>query len=544
MSSPPSGPEWAYPLSQRFFTVQRIVRAQMKTRVLLLWLFPAILGVAMFVIQGSNKDSAHSVSALDREVLGKKDPVSPATVPLKVHPSNPRYFTDGSGKAIYLTGSHHWNNFLDSGQIGQPVSVFDYSRYLQVLMSHNHNFMRMWAWEGGINHGYVDLFPYARTGPGTALDGKPKFNLDQFNQIYFERLRSRVVAAQDRGIYVSIMLFNGWSVSDHGDGNPWPLHPFNGANNINGINGITDGSGEREGKEVHTLHLPDITGRQQAYVRKVVDTVNALDNVLYEITNETAMFSKNWQYHMIRFIHNYEATKPKQHPVGMTSFDINPEEAGREGATESLLLSPADWISPCNDGKANYATSPPPASGKKVVLSDTDHFFGIGGDHDWVWKTFTRGLNPIYMDPLDRLTGGQQDPPGAGTARLAMGDTRAYANRMNLAAMIPRSDLCSATFCLANPGFEYLVYLPFGSHWLEPYIQFLPSYRLRSWIKSLELFSRTVTVDLGAASKALIVEWFNPITGEITAAGTRTGGGSQDFTAPFRGDAVLYLVTA
>ena len=31
---------------------------------------------------------------------------APATGPLRVHPTNPRYFTDGSGKAIYLTGSH------------------------------------------------------------------------------------------------------------------------------------------------------------------------------------------------------------------------------------------------------------------------------------------------------------------------------------------------------------------------------------------------------------------------------------------------------
>lgn len=229
-----------------------------------LWLFPVILGAAALVIQGCNEDSATSVSDVNRKMFVSKEPVTTATGPLKVHPSNPRYFTDGSGKAIYLTGSHHWNNFLDSGEIGHPVSIFDYSRYLDFLMSHNHNLMRMRAWEGGINQNYVVLFPYARTGPGTALDGKPKFNLDQFNQAYFERLHSRVAAAQDRGVYVSIMLFNGWSIHDHGYGNPWPLHPFNGANNINGINGNPDGNGEREGREVHTLHLPAISGRQQA----------------------------------------------------------------------------------------------------------------------------------------------------------------------------------------------------------------------------------------------------------------------------------------
>ena len=39
----------------------------------------------------------------------------PATGPLKVHPRNPRYFADGSGRAIFLTGAHTWANLQDSG---------------------------------------------------------------------------------------------------------------------------------------------------------------------------------------------------------------------------------------------------------------------------------------------------------------------------------------------------------------------------------------------------------------------------------------------
>ena len=464
--------------------------------------------------------------------------VAPAIGPLKVHPTNPRYFTDGSGKAVYLTGSHHWNNLINTAEIGQPMRIFDYPRYLDFLVLHNHNFMRMWVFEGGGSHQYVDLSPYARTGPGVALDGMPRFDLNQFNQTFFDRLRSRVVAARDRGIYVSIMLFNGWSIYDHGHGNPWPLHSFNQANNVNEVNG--DPNGDGEGKELQISPVGRIADLQEAYVKMIVDAVNDLDNVLYEITNETTIFSKDWQYQMIRFIHNYEATKPKQHPVGMTSFDSSPEEAGRDRAIEALLLSPADWISPCNDGEANYATSPPAASGKKVILSDTDHFFGVGGDHAWVWKTFTRGLNPIYMDPIDQLTNSTQDPPSAQTARMAMGHTRFYANKMDLAAMVPDGNLCSTLFCLANAGSEYLTYLPFGSHWLEAWIQSLPP-RLQGWTESLNLFHRTVTIDLSRASRLLRVEWFDPVKGTSREAGTTTGGSSQTFTAPFRGEAVLYL---
>lgn len=507
------------------------------------WLGAVIVGGTAIIALGSEPYSVSGAVPDEGPRSLRHAAVASALGPLRVHPGNPRYFSDGSGKAVYLTGSHHWNNLQDGGEVGQPPTVFDYDRYLDVLEAHHHNFIRLWVSEGAVNRSpYAVPLPYLRTGPGTALDGKPKVDVDRFNRSYFDRLRARVVKARDRGIYVGIMLFNGWSVYDHGYGSPWPFHPFHKANNVNGIDGDPDGDGE--GREVHGLTVPAITARQEAYVRMVVDTVNDLDNVLYEITNETARYSKDWQYHMIRLIHEYEETKPKQHPVGMTSFDASWKECKGERLNEVLLSSPADWIAPCGADTDNYVASPPSANGRKVILSDTDHLFGIGGDHDWVWKTFTRGLNPVYMDPLDALTGKRQDPPEAEQARRAMGDTRRYADKMNLAAMAPREDLCSSTFCLANPGTEYLVYLPFGSHWLEPYIRLLPSARLRAWVKSASLFHRTVTLDLGALSRPLSVEWFNPTTGSAQPGGTVSGGGTMKFTAPFTGDAGLYLAAS
>jgi hypothetical protein len=52
------------------------------------------------------------------------------------------------------------------------------------------------------------------------------------------------------------------------------------------------------------LQLFAVTRLQEAYVRKVIDAVNDLDNVLYEISNESDDSSKDWQYHLIRFIHD------------------------------------------------------------------------------------------------------------------------------------------------------------------------------------------------------------------------------------------------
>jgi hypothetical protein len=190
--------------------------------------------------------------------------------PLRVSPINSRYFTDGTGKPVYLTGAHTWANLQEIGFTDLPPA-FDYNAHLEFLKRHHHNFIRLWRWEltkwteARDNHTrYSTPHPWERTGPGNALDGKPKFDLNRLNSAYFDRLRSRVFAAREQGIYVSIMLFEGWGLSFAS----WDGHPFNVLNNIQGINGDPVGNGK--GTETHTLAVPGITRIQEAYVRRVM----------------------------------------------------------------------------------------------------------------------------------------------------------------------------------------------------------------------------------------------------------------------------------
>lgn len=421
---------------------------------------------------------------------------------LRAHPANPRYFTDGTGGAIYLTGFHTWTNLQDWGT-SAPPEPFDYEAYLDLLEEHNANFIRLWRWEMprfrypaavlGPSGYYCAPHPWPRPGPGTAEDGKPKFDLTRFDQAYFNRMRERVIEAGRRGIYVSIMLFEGHCMQFAEEG--WRSHPFNGQNNMNGINVYPDGGGR--GLAFYTLEIPEVTALQEAYVSKVIDTVNDLDNVLYEICNEAGPYSTQWQYHMIRFIKGCEAGKPKQHPVGMT-FQY------KGGSNADLFKSPADWISPNPEG--GYQDNPPASEGDRVVISDTDHLWGIGGNHVWVWKSFLRGLHPIYMDPFGERTSEE--------IRKNLGYTRMYASKMDLAGMTPRNDLASTGYCLASLGREYLVYLDAGG---------------------------TATVDISDVEGAATLEWFNPRTGAATDGGTVQGGQKRSFKPPFDGDAVLYI---
>ncbi len=465
-------------------------------------------------------NGSHSLTAIARDVAGNRTTSaavaitvantvsSGATGPLRVLASNPRYFTDGSGKAVYLTGSHTWANLVDQGTT-DPPSAFDYTAYLNFLVAHNHNFFRLWTWTlphaNDVERPFSKPLPWPRVGPGTASDGKPQFDLNQFDQTYFDRLRARVIAAGQNGIYVSIMLFEGYDLqfmtqSNDGD-------PFANGNNVNGIN--------CSGTCPHTLpQNAAVTAIEQAYLRKVVDTVDDLDNVLYEVANEAGPYSTTWQYSIINYVKQYEATKPKQHPAGMT-FQYS-------GGTDSALTgSPAEWISPVDQ-------LPAPADGSKVVVNDTDHSYnwssmrsdGQVAQQKWAWENFAIGNNLLFMDPYLVVWSGR-NAPGATTVdpywevlRNALGRTRVYAQKMNLAAMTPQGVLSSTGFCLANTGAEYLAYQPSSG--------------------------ASFTVNLPAGTYSY--EWYNPSSGAIVATGLVTaGGGNQSFVAPFGGDAVLYL---
>lgn len=492
-----------------------------------------------------------------------------ATGPLVVSAANPRYFTVASSspaeeQAVYLTGSHIWHNFHDgmgpgSGCAEKPEQ-FDYDGYIAFLKAHNHNFIRLWRWEhfesqaaGGNYHLCMTPQPWLRTGQGTAKDGKPKFDLTQFDPAYFDRLRQRVIAAGNAGIYVAVMFFDGWALHlspapDNVEG-----HPFHAANNVNGaaISSIVD---------YQVLPLdPLVEALQEAYIRNVVDTLHDLPNVLWEVANESSgggsvdrQFaemlglsespewgdSTAWQYWVINSVKRYEQQRGYDpHPIGMTmQFPVSDQTK----VNEPLYASSADWVSPGYDDEifasgghpaapgspaSRWFDNPPANDGRKIVITDTDHYAPGKGDALWAWKSFLRGHHPILMD-FGLIESVNPPNPSLGDsayasfepARYAMGDTLHFAAAMELIEMTPRGELSSTGYVLANPGKEYLVLQPSGA--AEPF---------------------TMPLAVGTYS----VEWFNVNSRETKSAipVTISTDGDISFTAPFvvAGPAVLYL---
>jgi hypothetical protein len=247
--------------------------------------------------------------------------------------------------------------------------------------------------------------------------------------------------------------------------------------------------------------------------------------------------STEWQYWVIEVVKQHEQEKGYvTHPMGMTmQFPVK----NQTQVNDPLFHSKAEWISPGYDDEifadgrhpmepesppSRWYDNPPDVAGRKIIITDTDHYAPGQGDALWAWKCFLRGHHPILMD-FGTIGGINPPDPAANKdyaafepARYAMGDTLRYAQKMNLLAMEPSADVTSTGFALANPGEEYLILQPGDS--AEPF---------------------TAKLEPGRYS----VEWFDVNTRETKIDGQVTvdSVGDPRFLSPFdeSGPAVLYL---
>ena len=460
--------------------------------------------------------------------------------------SNPSFFKTPSGKTIVLAGSQTWNTFQDMSESTAP-EAFDFNAYVAFLVAHGHNATILWRkdlptycnWgaDGGGSTWHITLWPWPRTGSGTASDGLGRFDLSQFNQAYFDRLRTRVQTLQSNNIYAIVELFDGLGITANrcsGDG-----YPFSGGNNIQGI------SDDSANSSMTMSSANAITAVQDAYVQKVIDTLHDLPNVLWEISEEAPDNSTWWQGHMISLIHTYEQnTYGVQHPVGYPTLNVS-------GSNDSALYnSNADWVAPA----ARFSPTSSCGSGTprcKVNINDSDHsYFGsMWTDsqqtvRNYIWENFTNGNGVLYMDPYtiwwpsnnrnlcdnnSRPSNGVCSAPVSTASgwqenvRRNLGYIVTYGNtKLNLANDTPQPSLCQTGFCLAHnsaSGAEFLVYFPSGG---------------AKWVN--------LSVQNGQTLK---VEWFSPAAGSVIAGAnyTATSAAQQSFTPPSQitGDAVLFL---
>ena len=200
--------------------------------------------------------------------------------PIRLHPGNPHYFLYRGRTVALITSAEHYGAVMNGD--------FDYRRYLATLESDGLNYTRLFGGSYrevpgrsfGIRRNVLApepgryVAPWARSDTPGYEGGGNKFDLDRWDQAFFERFHDFLSEASKRGIVVEVTLFSSYYNEGH-----WQVSALNPANNVNRTDAI-------DWKKLHTLENGNLLAYQQLYARKLVREANAFDNVIFEIQNE------------------------------------------------------------------------------------------------------------------------------------------------------------------------------------------------------------------------------------------------------------------
>lgn len=251
---------------------------------------------------------------------------------IRIHPENRKLFEFRGKPLALLCATEHYG-----AVINRP---FRYERYLADAAAKGQTLSRLFCLfrelQAPVNpystckpESPDFIAPFPRTGPGRALDGEPRFDLEQWNPEYFERLHGFLSLASEYGVIVEVVLFSN-TYGDH----IWALNPLNPVNNIT----LDDSLSVKWQEYMCCRHQP-ILDWQRAHARKIVEETNQYDNIVYEICNEPGSFLPSeenlpdagevnaWQSQFIDLVRQTEAKLPQQHLIaGQEAFTYAPWE--------------------------------------------------------------------------------------------------------------------------------------------------------------------------------------------------------------------------
>lgn len=197
--------------------------------------------------------------------------------PVRIHPDNPKLFEFRGRPLVLLTATEHYGAVLN-----RP---FRFERYLRDAAANGMTLTRLFTLfrelQTPINPASTCkpaspdfVSPFARTGPGFALDSEPRFDLDRDDPEFYERLHGFIGLADELGVVVEVVLLS----NTYGDP-VWQLNPLRADNNVNGLPACP-------APEYLSMRHPALFERQCAHVRRIVSETRRYDNVIYEICNE------------------------------------------------------------------------------------------------------------------------------------------------------------------------------------------------------------------------------------------------------------------
>lgn len=430
---------------------------------------------------------------------------------IRPYSENPFYW-QYKGKPVLLLGGSWQDNLFN-----HPTGL---AEHLDLLAASGGNYVR-----NTMSHRNVgNVFAYAQR------DGK--FDLDEFNEEYWQRFERFLRLTKERDIIVQIEVFDIHDYfRDHQSYGGWSKHPFNPGNNMtytpeeSGMPTVAQWGALRPPPSRHpfwtavpALENNELVLRyQQGYVDKILSISLKFPNVLYCIQNESTedmAFSDYWADYIHQrakeagrtvYVTDMRHTGDPRQPDQMHILD-NPQrytfvDIAQVGGWYSRILLVREYI----------ADNPRPITLVKL--------YNRQGEEESVarmWRSVLAGAAAArFHRPHPLETPDAQEATtewGLGLsprARVTIRSARMLTDAMNLFACKPRNDLLSArtagAFCLAEPGKQYAVYFSNGG---------------------------SVTLDLSDAPEELTARWINIQEAKWTKETAIRGGKPQRLTAP------------
>jgi len=404
------------------------------------------------------------------------------TKPISLHPENPHYFSYQGKPILLITSGEHY------GAVMNPD--FDYKIYLKTLQKDGLNLTRTMT---GAYFEPAGAFNISNNTMGPAKEkflcawkrsnDQTKFDLNQWNDAYFVRLKDFMTEANKHGVIVELSLFCPFYEEMQ-----WELSPFNIKNNVNGL-------GDIPRTDVYTLDKnKGLLAIQKKMVRKLVDELKDFPNLIYEICNEPYFggITLEWQEQISKTIVDAEKSFPNKHLISQNI-----------GNGFEKIKNPNPLVSVFN---FHYATPPKAVSlnyGLNKVIGENETGFNGQKDPTYrkeAWELILTGgglfNNLDYSFTTDNEDGTYKYPekqPGGGTPafRRQLSYLKKFMDSFDFVKMKPDTTVFygeisgkNKVIVLSEPGKQYAIYW-MGGKQVNPEFQLPKGEYLLEWLNPI-----------------------------------------------------------
>lgn len=375
---------------------------------------------------------------------------------IKPWSENPRYW-QYKGKPVLLLGATDNDNLFQNNNV---------ESHLDSLKKFGGNYIRNTMSDRDPGN----IYAYALTSQG-------KYDLDKWNNEYWQRFEKLLKLAEERDIVVQIEI---WDRFDHSR-DPWLADPYNPKNNINytyaealldSVYPLHPG----KNKQPFFFTVPDLQNNevllkyQKAFVEKLLSISLNYGNVLYCIDNETsgveewATFwagfirdnSKNREIYITQMWDDWDVKEP----VHKRTLD-HPERYGYVDISQnSQLPGRQNW------DNAQYVLNyikgnPRPVNSTKIYGSDRGSWLDRGITTEHAVQTFCRNIIGGFASSRFH-----RPPSGLGLSRISVNcliTIRRIEEKVKMWEISPRMDLLGnnepdKVYMSAKEGEYYVIY--------------------------------------------------------------------------------------